>query len=112
MGKYARGKHAVLIDDRSGFKIRYKDARTEWTGFRVYKGDWEPKQPQLEVRLNFADPQALYEPRPDKDVPAGDGLVRTTKVNAFNSLVVDPIGTALAFSAINGSVGTVTVVTT
>jgi len=54
----------------------------------------------------------LYEPRPDKDVPAGDGLVRTTKVNAFNSLVVDPIGTALAFSAINGSVGTVTVVTT
>ena len=39
-------------------------------------------------------------------------LVRTTKVNAFNSLVVDPIGTALTFSSINGSVGTVTVVTT
>ena len=48
MGKYARGKHAVLIDDRSGFKIKYKDARTEWNGFRVYKGDWEPKQPQLD----------------------------------------------------------------
>jgi len=24
MAKYAKGKHAVLIDDRSGFKIKYK----------------------------------------------------------------------------------------
>lgn len=66
MGKYARGKHAVLIDDRSGFKIRYKDARTEWTGFRVYKGDWEPKQPQLdpEMYIQGGDPSVLYKPRP------------------------------------------------
>ena len=66
MGKYARGKHAVLIDDRSGFKIKYKDARTEWTGFRVYKGDWEPKQPQLdpEMYIQGGDPSVLYKPRP------------------------------------------------
>ena len=66
MGKYARGKHAVLIDDRSGFKIKYKDARTEWTGFRVYKGDWEPKQPQLdpEMYIEGGDPSVLYKPRP------------------------------------------------
>ena len=66
MGKYARGKHAVLIDDRSGFKLRYKDARTEWTGFRVYKGDWEPKQPQLdpEMYIQGGDPSVLYKPRP------------------------------------------------
>ncbi len=66
MGKYARGKHAVLIDDRSGFKIRYKDARTEWTGFRVYKGDWEPKQPQLdpEMYIQGGDSSVLYKPRP------------------------------------------------
>ena len=66
MGKYARGKHAVLIDDRSGFKIRYKDARTEWTGFRVYKGDWEPKQPQLdpEMYIQGGDPSVLDKPRP------------------------------------------------
>lgn len=50
-GQIREGKHAVLIDDRSGFKIRYKDARTEWTGFRVYKGDWEPKQPQLDPEM-------------------------------------------------------------
>ena len=69
MGKYARGKHAVLIDDRSGWKIRYKDARTEWTGFRVYKGDWEPKQPQLdpEMYIEGGDPSVLYKPRPPQN---------------------------------------------
>ena len=69
MAKYATGKHAVLIDDRSGFKIKYKNARTEWTGFRVYKGDWEPKQPQLDPQNYIAGSEAniLYKPRPDQD---------------------------------------------
>ena len=69
MGKYARGKHAVLIDDRSGFKIKYKDARTEWNGFRVYKGDWEPKQPQLDPGkyIEGSGPTVLYKPSPDQD---------------------------------------------
>ena len=69
MGKYARGKHAVLIDDRSGFKIKYKNARTEWNGFRVYKGDWEPKQPQLDPGkyIEGSGPTVLYKPRPDQD---------------------------------------------
>jgi hypothetical protein len=69
MGKYATGKHAVLIDDRSGFKIKYKNARTEWTGFRVYKGDWEPKQPQLDPQnyISGSEANILYKPRPDQD---------------------------------------------
>ena len=69
MGKYAKGKHAVLIDDRSGFKIKYKNARTEWTGFRVYKGDWEPKQPQLDPQnyISGSEADILYKPRPDQD---------------------------------------------
>ena len=69
MAKYAKGKHAVLIDDRSGFKIKYKDARTEWTGFRVYKGDWEPKQPQLDPQnyVSGSGANVLYKPRPDQD---------------------------------------------
>ena len=69
MAKYAKGKHAVLIDDRSGFKIKYKNARTEWTGFRVYKGDWEPKQPQLDPQnyISGSEANILYKPRPDQD---------------------------------------------
>ena len=109
---YANGNRALGQCDRCGQRYLLKELHNEWNGFKTCSECWEPKQPQLEVRLNFADPQALYEPRPDKDVPAGEGLVRTTKVNAFNSLVVDPIGTTLTFSSINGSVGTVTVVTT
>jgi len=109
---YANGRRALGQCDRCGQRYLLNELHNEWNGFKTCSECWEPKQPQLEVRLNFADPQALYEPRPDKDVPAGEGLVRTTKINAFNSLVVDPIGTALTFSSINGSVGTVTVVTT
>jgi len=76
MGKYARGKHAILIDDRSGFKIRYKDARTEWTGFRVYKGDWEPKQPQLDpgMYIRGGESSVLYQPRPPQNT--SDTIVR------------------------------------
>ena len=36
------------MDDIFGRKIKYKDARTQWDGKRVYKGDFTPKHPQLE----------------------------------------------------------------
>ena len=54
MARYAKGKHAVLISDRSGWKIKYKDARTEWTGARVSKFEWEAKQPQLNANSEFS----------------------------------------------------------
>jgi hypothetical protein len=71
MPRYARGKHAVLISDRSGWRIKYKDARTEWTGARVSKQEWEEKQPQLDpqkyLRKASAQGDVLYDPRPDDD---------------------------------------------
>ena len=71
MARYAKGKHAVLISDRSGWKIKYKDARTEWTGARVSKFEWEAKQPQLDpqkyLRRASAQGNVLYDPRPDND---------------------------------------------
>tara|TARA_R100000805_G_C3620685_1_gene124449 strand:+ start:1742 stop:2731 length:990 start_codon:yes stop_codon:yes gene_type:complete len=69
MARYTRGKHAVLMDDIFGRKIKYKDARTQWDGKRVYKGDFTPKHPQLEpqkyMKLDGTD--ALKDPRPDND---------------------------------------------
>ena len=114
---YANGRRALGQCDRCGQRYLLKQLHHEWNGFRTCPECWEPKQAQLEVRINFADPQALYQPRPDKDLSAGDGVVRTygpTKHGgeAYNLLTVDPIGTAFSFSAINGSVGNVTVVTT
>ena len=70
MARYAKGKHAVLISDRSGWKIKYKDARTEWTGARVSKEEWEAKQPQLDPQKYLkrsAGGNVLYDPRPDND---------------------------------------------
>ena len=71
MPKYAKGKHAVLISDRSGWKIKYKNARTEWTGARVSKQEWEEKQPQLDpqkyLRRASAQGDVLYDPRPNVD---------------------------------------------
>ena len=70
MTRYAKGKHAVLISDRSGWKIKYKDARTEWTGARVSKFEWEAKQPQLDPQKyikHAAGGNVLYNPRPDND---------------------------------------------
>ena len=69
MARYAKGRRAVLIDDRSGFKIKYKDARTEWKGTRVYKGDFESKHPQLEPQKYIPAPRgnSLFKPRTDND---------------------------------------------
>ena len=77
MARYAKGRRAVLIDDRSGFKIRYKDARTEWKGTRVYKGDFESKHPQLEPQKYIPAPRgnALFKARTDNDsVPTNISL--------------------------------------
>tara|TARA_R110000787_G_scaffold148619_3_gene262514 strand:+ start:43 stop:762 length:720 start_codon:yes stop_codon:yes gene_type:complete len=69
MARYSSGKKAFLIDERSGFKIRYKDARTEWTGVKVHKSDYDSKHPQLEPQkyLKKTRGGVLRNPRPDND---------------------------------------------
>jgi hypothetical protein len=67
MARYATGKKAVAISDRSGFKIKHKDLKTTWDGLRVEKEEWEPKHPQLTPAKNVFDATALFKPRPDND---------------------------------------------
>lgn len=69
MARYAQGKHSFLIDDVSGFKIRYKDARTQWNKLRVHKREFEERHPQEDPRprLQTVDPQRLKDTRPDND---------------------------------------------
>ena len=68
MARRFSSKHAFLIDDRTGRKIKYRDARTEWTGARVHKSEFETKHPQLTPpRVIRADPKPLHNPRPDND---------------------------------------------
>tara|TARA_R100000951_G_scaffold112537_1_gene113033 strand:+ start:672 stop:1352 length:681 start_codon:yes stop_codon:yes gene_type:complete len=67
MARYTKGKHAVAIDDRSGFKVKHKDLRKEWTGMMVHKSDWESKQAQLDPSKYFKNTGSniLENPRPD-----------------------------------------------
>ena len=109
---YASGKFSKAQCDRCGFVYDYPELKTEWNGLKTCPSCWEPKQPQLELRVNVVDPEALWEPRPDKDTPAGEGVVKTTKVNAFTDKTLDPIGYAFSVSQMESNVGTVTVVIT
>lgn len=69
MSKFAVGKNAYGISDRSGFSYKLNDMRTEWTGMLVGKEEFEPKQPQLNPRRKVVDPQALRDARPDRVEP-------------------------------------------
>ena len=123
MSKYATGKYAYGISDRSGFRYRLRDMRKEWNGLLVGKDEFEPKHPQLEPLRAVPDAQALRNPRPDPvagavSVSVGDNIFPTPK-NTMNTIgyvgVVSVIGvdvdvnvTPTGVSA-TGSVGTVSV---
>ena len=59
MGKYASGKFAKRISDRSGMAFPYNEMVEEWTGARVHYTEFEAKHPQLEPRPIVQDPQSL-----------------------------------------------------
>ena len=64
MAKYATGKHAKAISDRSGVEFPYREMVREWNGSFVHVSEFEPKQPQLEPKPFVADPQGLEQARP------------------------------------------------
>ena len=55
MPKYASGKYAKAISDRSGLEFPYREMVREWNGSIVHISEFEPKQPQLEPRPSSAD---------------------------------------------------------
>ena len=63
MAKYASGKFAKRISDRSGMAFPYNEMVKEWTGAVVHYTEFEPKHPQLEPRPIVQDPQSLEESR-------------------------------------------------
>ena len=69
MAKYATGKYARAISDRSGMEFPYKEMVREWNGAFVHFTEFEPKQPQLEPKPNGADGVALLNTRTDRNEP-------------------------------------------
>ena len=64
--KYASGKYARAICDRCGFEFPYISLQKEWNGLKVCTDCFEPKHPQLEPPPPPFEPEALYDPRPDR----------------------------------------------
>ncbi len=50
MGRYASGKYALGISDRSGRAYKLRDMIQEWNGLLVGKDEYEPKQPKIQPR--------------------------------------------------------------
>ena len=66
MAKYATGKYAKAISDRSGMEFPYREMVREWNGSFVHVSEFEPKQPQLEPKPMNGDSISLRNVRPDR----------------------------------------------
>jgi len=83
MARYASGKNAWGYSDRSGFRYRLSEMKTEWNGAKVGPDEFEPKHEQLEPITPGPDPQALYDPRPDQRTEVA--IATLLPLNAFLS---------------------------
>ena len=84
MGKYASGKYALAISDRSGMAFPYDEMVREWNGSLVHFSEFEPKQPQLQPKPVGSDPQALLNPRPQ---PASKTSLILLDSNPFTTVI-------------------------
>ena len=82
MAKYATGKYARAISDRSGMEFPYKEMVREWNGAFVHVSEFEPKQPQLEPKPMNGDSISLRHVRPDRTETAVPNIL---PLNAFTT---------------------------
>lgn len=82
MSRFATGKNAYAVSDRSGLRYRYRDMRREWNGLLVGKDEYEPKHSQLGPFRARTDAEALADARPDRTEPA---LERILPRDSFTS---------------------------
>ena len=111
MAKYATGRYAKRISDRSGMAFPYNEMVKEWNGSTVHTSEFESKHPQLDPRYHPTDPQSLQNAKPQiigATVLLGINLVAN---NIFQSEGMQPVETNKN-TKINSFVGTVEVAIT
>jgi len=64
MARYASGKFAKRISDRSGLAFPYNEMVKEWNGSFVHKSEFEAKHPQIKRKHIKGDAIALANARP------------------------------------------------
>ena len=82
MGRFATGKFAKGISDRSGMEYRLREMKLEWNGSLVGPDEFERKHPQLGPFNVPVDGQAVRNARPARTENA---IERLLKPNAFVS---------------------------
>lgn len=82
MGRFATGKFAKGISDRSGMEYRLRDMKLEWNGSLVGPDEFERKHPQLGPFNVPVDGQAIRNARPAR---TENPVERLLKPNAFVS---------------------------
>ena len=75
MAKFATGKYAKAISDRSGLEFPYREMVREWNGAFVHVSEFEPKQPQLEPKPMNGDAISIRNVRPSREAPAVLGMI-------------------------------------
>ena len=114
MSKYASGKYAKAISDRSGMEFPYQEMLREWNGSLVHVSEYEPKQPQLEPKPHGADGIALKNVRTDRVEPATPNLLPGNPFSLTNGsstvTVKEPghgrtTGDTVVFRNVDGSPG-------
>ena len=92
MAKYATGKYAKAISDRSGMEFPYNEMVREWNGSFVHVSEFAPKQPQLEPKPMNGDSISLRNVRPDRIETAVRNLLPSnpfTITNGSTTVTVD-----------------------
>ena len=85
MSKYARGKYAKAISDRSGMEFPYREMVREWNGSFVHVSEYEPKQPQLEPKPQSADGIALQNVRTARTEPITTVLISNNGFETYQA---------------------------
>ena len=109
MAKYATGRFAKRISDRSGMAFPYNEMVKEWNGSTVHTSEFEAKHPQLDPKYHPTDAQSLQNAKPqtvDATVPLQFVM---TAANIFQSVGMQPVTENKETVALT-SVGSVTVV--
>ena len=110
MSKYASGRFAKRISDRSGMAFPYNEMVQEWTGSWVHYSEYEPKHPQLEPRPIVQDPQSLEYARSQIAISRVFVGLIGVNTNRFASIGMQP-KTAAKETRLLSNVGNVTVST-
>ena len=85
MAKFATGKYAKAISDRSGLEFPYKEMVREWNGSFVHVSEFEPKQPQLEPKPMNGDSISLRNVRPARTENAVPYLLPTDAFETYSA---------------------------